>query len=106
MDSQSHQFQVPNKPRQMPQSQVRRVIAVSVRPLEDREWSADCLDRNGRSLLHALFFFCLSVIDFRTSLSSATEPDNTLGTSGSDSCIYLAGKERLAVFGPKFSLKV
>lgn len=106
MDSQSHQFQVPNKPRQMPQSPVRRVIAVSVRPLEDREWSADCLDRNGRSLLHALLFFCLSVIDFRTSLSSATEPDNTLGTSGSDSCIYLAGKERLAVFGPKFSLKV
>lgn len=90
----------------MPQSPARRVIAVSVRPLEDREWSADCLDRNGRSLLHALFFFCLSVIDFRTSLSSATEPDNTLGTSGSDSCIYLAGKERLAVFGPKFSLKV
>lgn len=106
MDSQSHQFQVPNKPRQMPQSPARRVIAVSVRPLEDREWSADCLDRNGRSLLLALFFFCLSVIDFRTSLSSATEPDNTLGTSGSDSCIYLAGKERLAVFGPKFSLKV
>lgn len=92
MDSQSHQFQVPNKPRQMPQSPVRRVIAVSVRPLEDREWSADCLDRNGRSLLHALFFFCLSVIDFRTSLSSATEPDNTLGTSGSDSCI--SGGER------------
>lgn len=106
MDSQSHQFQVPNKPRQMPQSPVRRVIAVSVCPLEDREWSADCLDRNGHSLLYALFFFCLSVIDFRTSLSSATEPDNTLGTSGSDSCIYLAGKERLAVFGPKFSLKV
>lgn len=88
MDSQSHQFQVPNKPRQMPQSPVRRVIAVSVRPLEDRE----CLDRNGRSLLHALFFFCLSVIDFRTSLSSATEPDNILGTSGSDSCI--SGGER------------
>lgn len=106
MDSQSQQFQVPNKPRQMPQSPVRRVIAVSVRPLEDREWSADCLDRNGRSLLHALFFFCLSVIDFRTSLSSATEPDNTHLEPAALIAVYLAGKERLAVFGPKFSLKV
>lgn len=101
MDSQSHQFQVPNKPRQMPQSPVRRVIAVSVRPLEDREWSADCLDRNGRSLLHAVFpslifaRHCLQQLNLITHL----EPAALIA-------VYLAGKERLAVFGPKFSLKV
>lgn len=97
MDSQSQQFQVPNKPRQMPQSPVRRVIAVSVCPLEDREWSADCLDRNGRSLLHALFFarHCLQQLNLITYL----EPAALIA-------VYLAGKERLAVFGPKFSLKV
>lgn len=105
MDSQSHQFQVPNKPRQMPQSPARRVIAVSVRPLEDREWSADCLDRNGRSL-YMLYFssvfpslifarHCLQQLNLITHL----EPAALIA-------VYLAGKERFAVFGPKFSLKV